>query len=58
MKDLNHKQALGMVITTAALCGLFMFSTFVGELLYSKIKSEEVPTTKIDTCIKCEKCGK
>lgn len=58
MKDLNHKQTLGMVIVTALLCALFMFSSFIGELLYSKIKSNEVPTTKIETCVKCEKCGK
>jgi hypothetical protein len=44
MKDLSHKQTLGLVITTAILCGLFAFSSFVGEYLYSKVEPKEVPT--------------
>jgi hypothetical protein len=44
MKDLTHKQTLGLVITTAILCGLFAFSSFVGEYLYSKVEPKEVPT--------------
>ena len=49
MKDLNHKQTLGLVITTAILCGLFMFSTFIGEFLYSKVSSKPNEIVRIDT---------
>jgi hypothetical protein len=51
MKDLNHKQTLGMVIVTALLCALFMFSSFFGEYLYTKLNPTETPTPKIETVI-------
>jgi hypothetical protein len=49
MKDLNHKQTLGMLIVTAILCALFMASSFFGEYLYEKLNPKEVPTSKIET---------
>ena len=51
MKDLNHKQTLGMVIVTAVLCALFMASSFFGDYLYSKLNPTEVPSPKIETVI-------
>lgn len=51
MKDLNHKQTLGMVIITAALCALFMFSSFIGEYLYLKLNPPVAPKAKIETVI-------
>jgi hypothetical protein len=52
MKDLTHKQTLGLVITTAILCGLFAFSSFVGEYLYSKVEPKETPLPpKVETVI-------
>ena len=43
MKDLTHKQTLGLLITTAILCALFMFSSFAGEFLFSKVSPQPVP---------------
>jgi hypothetical protein len=51
MKDLNHKQTLGMVIVTAVLCALFMASSFFGDYLYSKLNPTKVPSPKIETVI-------
>ena len=64
MKDLNHKQTLGVVITTAVLCALFMFSSFFGEFLYSKVSPPALPirdtvtvtvsdTVYFDMCSSC-----
>ena len=49
MKDLNHKQTIGTIIITLALCALFMFSSFMGEFLYSKTQPLPVPITITDT---------
>ena len=49
MKDLNHKQTLGVVLTTATLCALFMFSSFIGEFLNAKFQPLPVPITITDT---------
>lgn len=49
MEDLNHKQTIGVLILTATLCFLFMFSSFFGEFLYSKVSPQPVPITITDT---------
>jgi hypothetical protein len=49
MEDLNHKQTLGLIITTAILCALFAFSSFMGEFLYSKTQPLPAPITINDT---------
>jgi hypothetical protein len=43
MEDLSHKQTMGLLITTAILCALFIFSSFFGEFLYSKVSPQPVP---------------
>ena len=43
MKDLSHKQTLGVVLTTATLCALFGFSFFIGEFLSSKVSPQPLP---------------
>jgi hypothetical protein len=64
MKDLNHKQTLGVAITTAIICFLFMFSSFFGEFLYSKVSPPALPirdtvtvtvsdTVYFDMCSSC-----
>jgi hypothetical protein len=64
MKDLNHKQTLGVAITTSIICFLFMFSSFFGEFLYSKVSPTALPirdtvtvtvsdTVYFDMCSSC-----
>jgi hypothetical protein len=43
MEDLNHKQTMEVILVTAILCALFVASSFLGELLFSKIQPLNQP---------------